>query len=470
MEDGPVRDDKAFQSIEERRAATKWLEQGEVLAVRGGSLVGGRIKIQGSKNAAQKFVPIAAVRPGTYVFENMPDISDTYAVLEIIEHLGGRVGYANGAWHLDTRAVTPREIPRELTIKSTGTFQFAGALLGRFGRAAVAPPGGDKIGGRPVDLHIQSFKVFGATDSAHSGLHQLEGLRLVGACYDFEIPSAGALINFLLAAVSAEGPSQVRNFPWDNDIAASCELLNLMGARIARSTNGEVLYVEPIADQHSEVNVSFQAPPDRNDTATWMIAGALSSRGVTLVKTDPNDVEPLISLFERNLGISSEFVERDVIRVTPSAKLQVSELLVEAGPSPRLHSDWAQMISVLLLACHGNSTLLDVMYESRYGQADGLRKMGGHIETTSRNVRPGTLMYDRNAASAQALEIEGPSHFIGSTVEGGDVRGAMALTLAACVADGVSRIRGAGQLARGYECLTSRLRALGVECWTEQDV
>lgn len=456
------------KDVDQSRSSSAWLGEGECLLVRGGGLRGGTVKVQGSKNAAQKLIPIAAALPGVYKFTNLPDISDTYAVLKIIEYLGGRARQVNGTWNVDTRPLAVRDIPRVLTAKSTGTFQFVGALLGRFGCASVAPPGGDKIGARPVDLHIKSLEALGASSRKQGDLHIVQADRLNGTDYRFEIPSAGALINFLLAAVRSEGPTVVRNFPWDRDIAAACELLGVMGATIVKSPDGQTLSVEPIAEPTTEIEVSFEAPPDRNDTATWMIAGALSERGITLQDADIDDVQTLSTLFMDELGISVKRLNERTFRVTPPKETEGYALLVEAGPSPHLHSDWAQMLSVLLLARGGEATLLDLMYEARYGQVDGLRAMGAEIEIISREVEVGSLMYDRSATHAKALRIVGSNKLVAQAVAGGDVRGTMALTLAACIAEGVSTISGAEQLARGYENLPGRLKSLGVECWTDR--
>jgi UDP-N-acetylglucosamine 1-carboxyvinyltransferase len=409
---------------------------------------------------------MSVVRPGRYTFFNMPDISDTYAVLEIVEYLGGIVEYGQDAWHVDTRPVRSDPVPRSLTARSTGTFQFLGALLGRYGAASVAAPGGDRIGGRPVDLHLTALRALGAETTVFDDMYSASADSLTGTEYEFEIPSAGALINFLVAAVRADGPTHVSNFPWDRDISAACDFLTLMGASIQRSPNSARMVVEPFPSPDVEIEVEYRVPPDRNDTATWMIAGAISRDGVRLEQADTDDVVPLVRLLQE-LGVAVRGVDSETVTVSPPQAMVADDLHIEAGPSPRLHSDWAQMLSVLCLTCDGRSRILDLMYEQRYGQVKDLRRMGGDIKVVPYPVDAGALMYDRAANVAEALEISGPSDLRAADASGGDVRGAMALTLAAAIAHGTSSIADADQLARGYENLLERLAAVGVTAWVE---
>lgn len=436
------------------------------IEVTGGTLRGGEVLVQGSKNAAQKVLPLTALVPAEYEIARVPDIADTHAIIDVLRHLGALVTFSDGTCLIDTRDLANQPVPRALTQPATGTFLFAGVLLARFGSSEVGLPGGDEIGARPVGLHLDLLRAVGTFADELEDSVTLRSPSLVGAPVKMPIPSTGALMSIVTAACLADGETVVERAPWDTDIEAAFVFLRMLGVGIACTAHADDRYVDvtitPRDRGAAAGRIHFELPADRNDAATWVIAGALAPEPVAIVGAPLSDLEPLIAVLE-GTGCTIS-MEGSTATVTRPRELLSPVETITVGASPLLHSDWAQVLSVALSQCRGTSRIVDTMYDARTSHLEPLARMGMTVRRGEVTVPRGTLMFDPAAERAASIEIDGPTALRSTRAATRDVRGSMALLLAGSIAAGHTQIDSLDQLRRGYEHLEARLGRLGVEC------
>jgi UDP-N-acetylglucosamine 1-carboxyvinyltransferase len=433
---------------------------GDALSISGAGVLNGRAFVQGAKNTAQKVIPMCAMAPAHYVFDRVPCIADTDAVLRVIEHLGGSTWRTGARLEVDTTAIQPRPIPRELTVQATGTFHFAGALLARFGQAELAPPGGDDIGARPVDVHLNAFRLLGASVEYVSGNYVLRREAASAGVVRLPIPSAGAFINTAQMAFGLPGPTKIENVPLDSDTRAAMDLMTTMGAGVEFSTESDRPSAVITGSSKTPSEVRFTLPADRNDAATWLMSAGIGLGRVEVTGVAVSEMR-LVMAFLTDLGAEIQ-VQANTVSVDCTRGLDADGYELLLGPSPGFHSDWGPFAQAVLARARGRSLVEDRMYEGRYQHVDDLVRLGADISRIRRNVPLGALMFDREATVVTALEVIGGTQFRPADVEGRDVRGAATLALAAGAATGgVSVVAGRRQFSRGYEDFEGRLSALG---------
>ena len=205
------------------------------LIIEGEMPLHGEVTIQGAKNAAQKILPATVVFPGTYLLKNVPLIQDAQALIEILMFLGADVTFLDAhTLRINTENMTTKEIPPEVTAKSTGTFLFAGALLSRFGEAKIWHPGGDKIGKRPVTWHLTAFQKLGASISEYPAYYEVRAKKLVGNCtIPFLRPTANGTVNAVIAATYAQGQTVIENVAPEPEIANFVQFMQAVGAKVS---------------------------------------------------------------------------------------------------------------------------------------------------------------------------------------------------------------------------------------------
>ena len=441
--------------------ATRWSRASARLSIEGTPSLSGNVDVQGAKNTAQKVIPMCALVPGIHRLRRVPMIRDTLAVLEIMSYLGGGIYIDDGTVVIDTRDLVARPIPRELTVRATGTFHFAGALLGRFGFVDIAPPGGDDIGARPVDVHLELFRQLGAEVdcTGHSYAIRMRGNG--ASTLRMPIRSAGAFINCAQVAFASGRRVAIENGPIDSDTRAALDFLTLLGGVVGQSMDGPmaVTTIERTGDCPSGGG-HFELPPDRNDAATWLLAAGVGRGHIVVCGFTPVELR-LVLGFLGDLGAQIREGPNDV-HVDCSRGLAADGYELIVGPSPEFHSDWGSLAQAVLSAAAGTSTVEDRMYEARYRHVDELNRLGADIRYVHRPVPRGSLMFDRAADQVVGLEIHGPRPLRGTAVVGRDVRGAATLALAAASASGTTLLAGVEQLGRGYERFPARLHGLGV--------
>lgn len=419
------------------------------------SRLNGSVQVQGSKNAGQKIIPSLALSDGVTHLRKCSLVGDNRALLQILEALGAKVSIDGNDVRVDTTRLASKAIPRELTAKTTGSFIFAGALLGRFGRAELGAPGGDELGSRPVDFHLAAFEAMGVSVTRNGENYILTLTDPRPADYTFPRKTANGTVNAVLLASTLPGLSIFRNVDWDPDIKDHLDFMTAAGADIRYDESSGSIRVQGAPGALS--GCEYRMLADRNDAVTWLCAGLLGGGSVTLTNV-PDGVQPAIDLV-RKMGAHVD-AQGDSLTVSRTSGLKnVSEVVTAAYPG--FSTDWGPMLQALMCISDGEATFTECVFAYRFSQIDGFVAMGADIEYIQEPMHEEKYRFPRDQKNPHSVRIAGVPRLHGASVTGKDIRGAAALLIAGLAADGVTTLDGAEQLLRGYEDIVGRIRGLG---------
>lgn len=430
----------------------------------------GTVAIQGAKNATQKIVPATVLWPGVYILRNIALTEDARALFSILRFLGADITFVNAHdVRINTENIISQEIPPELTALSTGTFLFAGALLGRFGEAKVWHPGGDRIGKRSVTWHLEAFRRLGATVTEHDAFYEVHASTLHGSAISFRKPTANGAINAIITAMSAKGTTRIETVAPEPEIQCALDFFQHMGGQI-RWVGANTL--EVVGTLQGTGSGDMKVIPDRNDAATFLIAGALGHGPITLHNARSEHLLPLLELLQR-VGVT---VEITTDGEKPSMTIQCDQLRamniqVTTRPFPGFSTDWGPMAEVLLTQVPGKHVFHETIFARRFAHIPELVQcMGAEIQSLDLPVDEQIYNFDREhiAPFAHAIAISGSSPLHGASVHANDVRAGAALVLAGLIAEGQTEVTGIEQIERGYESFHKRLRQLGASITVEE--
>ena len=414
--------------------------------IRGGRELYGEITVSGAKNAAVAIIPAALLVDGVCRIENIPQISDVTLFFSILEELGARVRVLNRhAIEIDCRAIHSTRPSYDLARRIRASYYLLGALLGRFGQATVAMPGGCNFGVRPIDQHIKGFTTMGAEVSVEGGfIHTAaKNGRLTGAPVYLDVVSVGATMNIMMAAALADGVTTIENAAKEPHIVDLANFLNSMGARV-KGAGTDVIRIRGMQHLH---HCTYTVIPDQIETGTLMIAAAATRGDVTIHGCIPTHMEALTAkLLEMGVRVTEN---DDSIRVRPQGEQRAVNVKTQVYPG--FPTDLQQPMTALLCMAHGTSTVCETIFEQRFKHLDELRRMGAHIKLVDRTVL-----------------IEGVRELYGAPVTVTDLRAGAALVVAGLMAKGVTEIYETSYIDRGYERIEEKLRALGAEIRREK--
>lgn len=432
------------------------------LIIKGNCSLSGEVSVQGSKNAAQKILPATVVFPGEYLIRNLPSIQDSISLTNILRFLGAKVEMLdNHTARIDTCNLHLREIPPEMTETSTGSFLFAGALLSRFGQVKIWHPGGDKIGARRVNWHLDAFRRLGASVTEEQDYYEVRATRLIGTTIKFTRPTVNGTVNAILGSVRAHGVTMLQNVPLDPEIDNFIEFMQNTGVKVERLHDNQIR-VEGAESESVKVDVSII--PDRNDAATFAIAGVLGGGPVVLRGIYEEHLLPLLTV----LTAAGAKIETKSDGQWQSLVIQCDRLLppglhVMSRPYPGFSTDWGPMTQVLMTQIPGKSTFHETIFSQRFAHIKYLIQMGADIEYFNPEVDNSVYNFfaDPSAGLYHAVRIKGPTRLHGAEVDANDVRAGAALVLAGIIAHGVTQVTSVDQIDRGYELFVERLKQLG---------
>ena len=256
----------------------------EKYIINGGIPLHGEVEISGAKNAAVAILPATILAAGKCVIENLPAISDVMVSLQILSELGARVRLINkNTYEIDTTYLSCTEVPNELSRQMRASYYFLGALLGRFGNAQVAMPGGCNLGPRPIDQHLKAFTALGAEDSVEYGMINVHSDSLKGVHIFFDTVSVGATMNAMLSAVLAEGQTVLENVAKEPHVVDLANCLNMMGAEI-RGAGTDVIRIRGVKSMHG---CEYSIIPDQIEAGSYMVAAAVTGGDVTVRNVIP---------------------------------------------------------------------------------------------------------------------------------------------------------------------------------------
>ena len=407
-------------------------------ALRGPCPLSGEVHISGAKNSALKMMAAALLVPGRVTLERVPKITDVFLMAEVLERLGAHVSWEGDLLTIDASGDLLEETPYELVTKMRASIQVLGPLLARLGRARVAMPGGDAIGSRPIDMHLQGLERMGAKFSSQHGYVEGVADRLQGTRVLLEFPSVGATENLLMAAVTADGTTQVDNAAREPEIQDLARFLNACGARIT-GLGTPTLNIEGVAELGP---CHHQVIPDRIEAGTYAIGAAATGGDVRLLDVRPEHLElPLQKLEDAGAEIQRGDGE---VRVTMSARPRSIDMVTL--PYPGFPTDLQPPMMVLLAQASGSSILTENVFEARFLFVDELNRMGSQIRVEGHHA-----------------VIRGVERLSGAPVRAPDIRAGAALVLGGLCAEGETQVYDVGHIQRGYEDFVEKLRGLGAE-------
>lgn len=409
------------------------------IRIEGGYELSGEIKVEGAKNSAVALIPAAVLCGGKVFLDNVPDISDIGALSEILASLGVDVDRSKNSISIDSSDMYNAVITCELSSKLRASYYFMGALLGRYKKVSMCFPGGCSIGERPINLHLKGFEKLGATVVENNGNFIITAEKLIGDDIFLDVPSVGATINIMLAAVLAKGKTVIDNAAMEPEIVDVASFLNEMGADIkgAGTPKIEIVGVDNLhGTKHSVI-------PDRIEAGTYVIIASLLGSELKVSGLVPGHIESLTSKLEE-AGAKLE-IGKNYVRVDKVGSYKAID--VKTVVYPGFPTDLQQPLIPFLTQCHGISHVEETIYENRFMNISDTVEMGAKIEVV-----------DNNYAS-----IHGKTNLVGKEVVATDLRGGASMVICGLIADGVTTITNVEHILRGYQDIVGKLRSVGAK-------
>ena len=417
--------------------------------IQGGPPLAGEITAAGNKNAALPILAACLLTDEELCLSNVPRIRDTETQIAVLEAVGVRAEWSGeNELRLQADGVTDTAPDEGLSARIRASFLLAGPLLARFGEARMPPPGGDFIGRRRLDPHLDAFRDMGATVEGEREIvisAPSEGLKPCAIFMDE--PSVMGTENALMAAALTPGPTTIGNAACEPHVQDLARLLVKMGAQI----DGIGSNVITVHGRDRLGGAEHRVCADHIEVASFMALAAVTRGELRIRDAEPEDLITIRRHFRR-LGLESTIEGADVL-VPPNQTLEVRDDLGDAipkiddGPWPAFPADLTSIALALATQARGTILIFEKMFENRLFFVDKLVAMGARI----------TLCDPHRAI------VSGPSRLHGERVESPDIRAGMAMLIAALCADGISEIGNVVQIDRGYERIDSRLRALGAQ-------
>ena len=416
--------------------------------IHGGRPLMGEVTISGAKNAAVAIIPAALLVDGVCRIENIPQISDVTLLFSILEELGANVRVLNRhTVEIDSRHVHSTTPSFDLVRRIRASYYLLGALLGRFGKATVAMPGGCNFGVRPIDQHVKGFRAMGAEVTEGNLVQAVaKGGRLTGAPVYLDMVSVGATMNIMMAAALADGTTVIENAAKEPHIVDLANFLNSMGADV-KGAGTDTIRVAGVERLHGG---AYAIIPDQIEAGTYMAAVAATGGQIRVRGIIPKHMDCITAKLQE-MGVEVEEQDDDLI-VRRSGELRHAN--VKTLPYPGFPTDMQPQITTVLALASGTSTVTEGVWDSRYRYVGELTRMGAQIRVEGRTAI-----------------VEGVERLTPANIQAYDLRAGAAMLIAALAADGVSEITNVQYIERGYEDIIGKLRALGakIDCVEEND-
>ena len=410
----------------------------KLMQIEGGRDLSGTIRISGAKNATVALIPAAILTDEEATICNIPEITDTDALCDILKALNVNVNRASESLVIDPKNMQNIEIAEEYSKKLRASYYFMGALLGKYKKAVMYFPGGCSIGARPIDLHLKGFEALGAKVINEKNKYIVEAEELHGANIYLDIASVGATINIMLAAVRAKGKTVIDNAAKEPEIVNVATFLNNMGAKIS-GAGTSTIKIEGVEHLHK---CFHEVIPDRIEAGTYIIIGALCGTPLKIDNVIPEHVDSLLSKLEE-MGVDLEVGADYVIVSKPQTYKATS---IKTAVYPGFATDLQQPFTVLQTQCNGKSKTTETIWENRFMHVPYLKDLGADI--TVKN---------------QTATIIGPSKLKGTDVVATDLRAGAAMVAAGLKAEGKTTITSVEHILRGYEQIVEKLTGVGAK-------
>lgn len=403
----------------------------------GGKKLSGEIQIGGAKNSAVALIPAAILCDEKVVIDNVPNISDIDALEEILKFLNVEVERDNHHISIASSNMNNEMIPCVLASRLRASYYFMGALLGKYKRVKMCFPGGCSIGERPINLHLKGFEKLGATILEEDGTFTITADKLIGDDIFLDVPSVGATINIILAAVKAKGKTVIDNAAREPHVVDVCNFLNSMGAKIvgAGTSKIEITGVDYLG------GTKYCVVPDMIEAGTYVIIASLLGNHLKVNGLVPEHIESLTSKLQE-AGVKMS-IGKNYVRVDKVGTYQAID--VKTMGYPGFPTDLQQVLVPFLVSCQGVSHIEETMYENRFMNIPDTIKMGASIEVLDN----------------QYATIYGKCRLVGKEVVATDLRGGASMVICGLIAKGETTISNVGHILRGYEDMIEKLSKVG---------
>ena len=409
------------------------------IKIEGGYKLTGKIEISGAKNSAVALVPAAILCDEEVTISNVPNISDIDSLEEILNYLNAKITRRDGVLTIDSSNIVNKEIPEEMSQKLRASYYFMSSLLGKYKHVEMYFPGGCTIGERPIDQTLKAYRALGAVVIEEGNRYIVEAEELKGAKIYLDMPSVGATINTMLAAVKAKGKTVIENVAKEPEIVNVATFLNNMGAKI-KGAGTNVITITGVDYLHKSFH---EVIPDRIEAGTYVIIGALLGENLTIKNLIPSHIESLTSkLIEAGVEIN---ISEDSITIEKRGKYKA--VSIKTLPYPGFPTDLQQPLIPFLTQCHGISTVEETIWENRFQNVYDTNRMGANI-----------IVKDNRIA-----KIKGVTKLTGKNVTATDLRGGASMLICGLIAEGITTIDNVKYILRGYDDICGKLSKVGAK-------
>ncbi len=412
----------------------------EKIIVNGGNPLHGTVEISGSKNAALPIIYSTVLVRGKCVLRNIPNIIDITYSFEILRGMGAKIRMLDKTtYEIDCTDVAAGTSDYELVRRLRGSYYLLGAEFGRFGKAKVGLPGGCNFGVRPIDQHIKGFEALGGTVTTERGYVEITSESgAVGTNIFFDVSSVGATLNIMIAAATAEGTTIIDNAAKEPHVVDCANFLNTCGARIT-GAGSDVIKIKGVPELHG---CTYDIIPDMIEAGSFMVATAATGGSVRITNVIPKHLE---SITAKLVEIGADVEEfDDAVHVTMNGKLKKTS--VKTLPYPGFPTDMHPQMTALLCLADGVSYVNESIYANRFKYVEELRRMGAKIKV-----------------DGSVVVIEGGTPYTPASVIATDLRGGIAVMIAALTCKGETEITEIRLIERGYDDICGKLSGIGAD-------
>lgn len=408
------------------------------LAITGGPRLEGEVRISGAKNAALPILAAAILTDQRVIIGNVPHLRDVATTIELLSRMGVEVTvHEQKRVEVDAANIHECYAPYELVKTMRASVLVLGPLLGRFGRADVSLPGGCAIGARPVDLHVDGLRAMGASVEIEDGYIRAQVDRLRGAHLVLDKVTVTGTENLMMAAVLAEGETVIENAAREPEVVDLANFLICMGAKVKGAGTNRIV----IQGVERLLGTEYDVQPDRIETGTFLVAGAITGGHLRVNHTRPEDMEVVLAKLREagaQIDVGQDWIELNMTGRRPSA------VDLSTAPYPGFPTDMQAQFTALNSIASGVATITENVFENRFMHISELQRMGAAIKLEGNTVI-----------------VQGVDQLHAAPVMATDLRASASLVLAGLVADGETIVDRIYHIDRGYERIEEKLQKIG---------
>ena len=409
----------------------------EKLLITGGKPLTGEVKISGAKNSVLPILAASLLTGEEVTIGNVPHLQDVTTTISLLTEMGAKISIDEKMKvSIDASSVNKFYAPYEMVKTMRASILVLGPLLAKFGEAKVSLPGGCAIGSRPVNLHIEGLKAMGANIKVVDGYIIAKAKKLKGAKISFSTATVTGTENIMMAAVLASGKTVIKNAAKEPEIIDLANCLRLMGAKIEGDGSSIII----INGVNKLKGCNYDVLPDRIETATFLVAAAITRGKLTLTHTRPDTIKVIIDKL-RKAGARIS-IKNDIINI--EAKSQLDSVNIITNPYPEFPTDMQAQFIALNSISKGKSKVVESVFENRFMHVQELVRMGADIDI-----------------NGNTAIIKGVKNLTGAPVMATDLRASASLILAGLVANGETIVDRIYHIDRGYECIEEKLTKIG---------